>query len=197
MLALTSEKRSPAKGIKSCSARADRISFALHRMHRRITSSDAVSKSPPQILLPQPLLGANAFVRTCWMRWTSGRRSLSHCASGGTNSMRTRQPTFLRSDHSPDRSQVSFTLRWIGSDTLYAHTVYRCTPCPYVCAATKHFSSSAWGARAPCGCARARLYFNSTVTFFFGNLRGGRQRVVRLASRECDVFTAGFRSNGA
>ena len=49
---------------------------ALHRMHRRL-----VSKLHPRCCRS-----------LCWeqTRWTSRRRSLSHCASGGTSSMRTR-----------------------------------------------------------------------------------------------------------
>ena len=88
---LTPGKRSPVNGIKSCSARADRMRPILSRLASHAPQTRV--ETPPQ-MLPQPLLGANAF-RACEdlldeMDIITRRRSLSHCASGGTSSMRTR-----------------------------------------------------------------------------------------------------------
>ena len=56
--------------------------LAVDRVFHRVTLRDAALSC--REVHPKLLLGANAFVRTCWVRWTSRTRSLSHCASGGT-----------------------------------------------------------------------------------------------------------------
>ena len=58
---LTPGKRSPVNGIKSCSARADRMRPILSRLASHAPQTRV--ETPPQ-MLPQPLLGANAF-RAC------------------------------------------------------------------------------------------------------------------------------------
>ena len=139
---------------RCCSALTERGPFfrALHRMHRRLSCRKSTPDAAAAFAGSKCLRAS--CVRTCWMRWTSTRRrSLSHC--GGTNSMRTRATYVPPLRSQPNRSQISFTFRWIVW-IRYAHTSCPC-PCVYYMPQRSHFSSSAW--LCACSvwlCARAR-----------------------------------------
>ena len=150
---------------RCCSALTERGPFfraCLHRMHRRL-SCRKVHPRYCRSLRPF-VLGANAFelprVRTCWMRWTSRKRSLSHCASGGTNSMRTRATYVLPLRSQPRQMPDQLHLQMDRLDPIepYAHSHTPC-PCPCHCvlhAATKQLCAcSVW----LCACSAWHLYF--------------------------------------
>ena len=153
---LTPGKRSPVNGIKSCSARADRMRPILSRLASHAPQTRV--ETPPQ-MLPQPLLGADAF-RACEDLILLDEMDIKEAL---TLALRVRRHQFDANTGNLRSSAQITAFRCIGSDMPTYGSV------PHVVimsmcilhAATKHFSSSAWLCACSvwlCACSAWHLY---------------------------------------
>ena len=179
---LTPGKRSPVNGIKSCSARADRMRPILSRLASHAPQTRV--ETPPQ-MLPQPLLGADAF-RACEdlilldemdikEALTLALRVRRHQFDANTGNLRPSAQITARTD---PRSTSD------ASDPICPRTLVRlCIPCDvvimihvhvYVCRneAFLQLRMAVRVLRVAVRVLGVALYFNSTVTFFLFLLRG-------------------------
>ena len=197
---LTPGKRSPVNGIKSCSARADRMRPIISRLASHAPQTRV--ETPPQ-MLPQPLLGANEM--DIKEALTLALRVRRHQFDANTGNLRPSAQITARTD---PRSTSD------ASDPICPRTLVRlCTPCDvvimihvhvYVCRneAFLQLRMAVRVLRVAVRVLGVALYFNSTVTFFlFLRGLGGtpfevRRMMQRLYGRGDRPARRGRRSDG-